>query len=248
MCALIVGDIHGNYAKAKAFLDYKPEEEHIFVGDLYDSYTATDYTILTTAEMIYNSNATILSGNHDNQYFKSSGDFTMCSGCRYGMIQIFQTLVEKNKHKINASCIRDGFFICHGGVQDLFGEKFNTIEDMNDFCNSEFDEFKNLPIVETNPSIIFNINSFRGGNDAFSGIFWASYGYDKFDERFNIVCGHTHKKEPRSTLQLSTEGLVTMHVCVDCDKFMCFNTVTRKFEDMIPESMKQDRDKYEINF
>ncbi|MDD2540636.1 MAG: hypothetical protein PHH28_06280 [Desulfuromonadaceae bacterium] len=27
--AIIVGDVHGNVEKVRAFLDYKPEEEHI---------------------------------------------------------------------------------------------------------------------------------------------------------------------------------------------------------------------------
>ena len=35
--AIVIGDIHGDAAMARAFLDYHPQEVHVALGDLVDS-------------------------------------------------------------------------------------------------------------------------------------------------------------------------------------------------------------------
>ena len=37
--AIIVGDIHGNVEKVRVFLEYRPEVEHVALGDYVDSFT-----------------------------------------------------------------------------------------------------------------------------------------------------------------------------------------------------------------
>jgi hypothetical protein len=37
--AIIVGDIHGDIEKTRTFLAYRPEEEHVALGDYLDSFT-----------------------------------------------------------------------------------------------------------------------------------------------------------------------------------------------------------------
>lgn len=238
---LIIGDIHGNYEKAKAFLDYKPEEEHCFVGDYTDSFIASNEDIIKTMQLIFDSNAIVLSGNHDNQYYKNSGMFTLCSGYRHAYAAMFVDMFEKYKHRIQASCIADDFFVCHGGVTKEFGAGFETIKQMNHFCNSEFNLFKNSVMPWENGPSIFYIGGFRGGDNQYSGIFWATMQYEQFDERFNIVCGHTHKREPR--IELFQDK---MHVCVDCPKYVCFNTKTKHLEDFFP--VGKNRDQLEIKY
>lgn len=244
---LVCGDIHGNYAKAKAFLEYKPEEEHCFVGDYTDSFKATDEEIIKTMELIFESDAVVLAGNHDNQYFRFAGHFTKCSVYRVYSADLFVNVIEKYKNKIKAAHVVDDHIIVHGGIHSQFGRAFDNIEDICNYCNKEFEMFKITPPSRTYSSI-FNISGIRGGWDQYSGIFWATYGYEKFDHRFNIVCGHTHKKDPRMMPIGKIARSQHVHVCVDCDSFTCYNTKTKQFEDFIPEELKSKRHSVEILF
>ena len=63
--AIVVGDIHGDIEKAQAFLDYKPEELHIALGDYLDSFVEPYKQQLECLEMLMNSKAILLLGNCD---------------------------------------------------------------------------------------------------------------------------------------------------------------------------------------
>lgn len=232
---LVVGDIHGNYAKAKSFLEYKPDEEHLFVGDYTDSYHATNDQINETMKLIFESNAICLSGNHDNQYYTNSSVKMRCTGFRPEAYS-FVHLVETNKHRIKAAVVRDGYIITHGGVTKALSKQFTDIVELCTWINSEFDSFKDSVIVPTVLSPIFNIGSARGGSDMYSGIFWADYRYDKFDVRFNQVFGHSHSAN--SKIMGVGKAPHKTHVCVDCPQFYCFNTKTGMMEDFMPEEFK----------
>jgi hypothetical protein len=68
--AIIIGDIHGDLEKVKAFLAYKPEAEHVFLGDLVDS-RGKGVTIedeLACLDVIFSSETVLLWGNHDLSY------------------------------------------------------------------------------------------------------------------------------------------------------------------------------------
>jgi predicted phosphodiesterase len=52
--SLIISDLHGNYAKCKTFIEYKPEEEHIILGDFMDSFSASDEDIIATFQLAVN--------------------------------------------------------------------------------------------------------------------------------------------------------------------------------------------------
>lgn len=245
--ALIVGDVHGNLAKTQAFLEWKPEVQHIFVGDFMDSYTASDDEIVRCLQEALDSNSIILSGNHDNQYYRNAGRFTMCSGYRFGSSEIFVHLIESNKDRFKACHVVDNYFVCHGGISEQFGSNFNTIEDIEEFCNKEFDQFKNTPVPQTIGSIIFNVGRNRGGCDMFNGIFWASIGMEQFDTRFNQVVGHTHREEPKIFSYINDNSVVK-HVGVDCPQYICYNTETHQLEDFMPERFKEERWKFETRF
>ncbi len=68
--SIIIGDIHGDNDKTNAFLSYKPQIEHIFLGDLVDSrkHGVTLRDELDCLELIFSSEAVILWGNHDLAY------------------------------------------------------------------------------------------------------------------------------------------------------------------------------------
>ncbi|KAA0894244.1 metallophosphoesterase family protein [Oryzomonas rubra] len=68
--AIIIGDIHGDLAMAQAFLAYKPEAEHVALGDFVDSRDpkATFEEELACLELLIASGAVLLWGNHDLTY------------------------------------------------------------------------------------------------------------------------------------------------------------------------------------
>jgi len=78
--AIIVSDIHADIKKAQAFLAYKPDAEHIFLGDLIDSRDpkVTFEDELACLELILASDATLIWGNHDLAYtrLRPWGTFT----------------------------------------------------------------------------------------------------------------------------------------------------------------------------
>lgn len=68
--AIIIGDIHGDIKKARAFLEYEPEKEHVALGDYVDS-PKEDITLdeeLACLDLLLASNAVLLWGNHDLIY------------------------------------------------------------------------------------------------------------------------------------------------------------------------------------
>ncbi|OGU15467.1 MAG: hypothetical protein A2076_19005 [Geobacteraceae bacterium GWC2_53_11] len=68
--AIIIGDIHGDIEKAKAFLDYEQDKEHVALGDYVDNVkkgiTLNDE--LACLDLLLNSDAVLLWGNHDLAY------------------------------------------------------------------------------------------------------------------------------------------------------------------------------------
>lgn len=242
--ALCIGDIHGNFEKAKAFLEYKPEVEHIFVGDYTDSFSASDEEIIKTMKMIFNSNAIILAGNHDNQYFKTAGRFTKCTGYRTNYN--FVHMMESYKDKIIASYVVDDFIITHAGITKAIGRNFDNIIDLNDWINEEFERFKNAVVQTESYSPIFNIGSCRGGWDTYGGVFWADYRCEKYDYRFNQVFGHSHRSFP-NIWNVGKKNQQTF-VLIDCPQFFCFNTETYSFEDFFPKNLEVPRSMLERLF
>lgn len=66
--SIIVGDIHGNVEKAKAFLTYKQEIEHVALGDYVDSYFEPVERQVECLQLLLDSKAVLLWGNHDLRY------------------------------------------------------------------------------------------------------------------------------------------------------------------------------------
>lgn len=68
--AIIIGDIHGDIVKAKTFLEYDPEKEHVALGDYVDNIK-TGITLndeLACLDLLLASDAVLLWGNHDVAY------------------------------------------------------------------------------------------------------------------------------------------------------------------------------------
>jgi UDP-2,3-diacylglucosamine pyrophosphatase LpxH len=239
MCALCISDVHGNLAKVKAFLEYKPDEEHIIIGDLFDSYLATDHQIIRSIEYIMDHDVTLICGNHDLVYLPNAHWYFECTGNRRN--PEFRKLMRNNLDRFQGSLIRNNHLICHGGLSKFHGKKFDDIVQANFHINEDFNNYINSPVMPESLSWIFDIGSMRGGRQQVGGIFWLSFGYEKYDTRFNQVCGHTKKKEPQIIVNKES-----IHVCIDSPKFICYNTETRELEDFFPDKYIKIRDKLEI--
>ena len=224
--ALICGDIHGNYTKAKTFLEYKPEELHIFVGDLLDSFTASDEDIRETFELVMNSPAEVCWGNHDIHYLDKRP--FQCSG--YRKTANYPKLIEEYKHRFRAAILDNDYIISHAGVHPMLNKKITSPKEMVDWINSE---------INIDKSPIFNIGGSRGGWHQWGGIFWLDWNLEKLDKRFNQIVGHTHLKE--CTTVITKSAIRSRHICVDANQFFCYNTSTHELEDFLPEDQWERR-------
>ena len=245
--ALIVGDIHGRFDKAKAFLAYKPEEKHVFSGDYVDSFIQSEYIIYDTLKLVIESPATLILGNHDIHYL----DYApfKCSGYREHMAESIGNILETYLDRFVPVAVEDGFVITHGGIAQKLAEdlRFNTrvtdvtIETYGGIINTEWEYFlnnrNNIGMYSSSQDIgkyrsIFNIPRVRGGIDKFGGIFWADYRDEKYHP-IPQVFGHS--KTPNGVTQVNLG-----HWALGCDdyKFECFNTKTCGVEDFSGEPTK----------
>lgn len=243
---LWISDVHGNIGKVRAFLEYKPEIPHGIAGDYLDSYVASDEQIIETLNYIMaHDNVITLSGNHDNQYFKNATNNQKCSGLRNSYE--FVKLIEKYKDRLLGAYVDNDYIVTHAGVHPMLYKPFNNINELCEWINSEFEDFKNHP--DPNKCIglnskIFNIGSCRGGYHSWGGPFWLDYRYEKL-ANINQVFGHTKSSEGIKLLGHNSKFNVAM---VDTVKFECYNTETHEIEDFMPEEAKQYRSQVEICF
>lgn len=236
---LVCGDIHGNYSKAKAFLEYKPSEQHLFTGDYVDSFIAKDEDIARTFKLIFeDKNSIKLVGNHELHYLSNVHNYMMASGRRNNPIYIH--LINMYKHDMKAAVLADNYIITHAGITKALSRNFTEAEDVVDWVEEEWKWYINNPVVPESLSLIFNIGSCRGGRQHFGGPFWADYRFEKFDNRFNQIFGHSHSKESKimEVRKQKEQHERKRHILVDCPKFECFNTITGQMEDCMFEEYK----------
>lgn len=224
--ALALGDAHGRIDKVKAFLAYKPEEKHVFVGDYVDSFTQPDMIIYETLKTVIESDATLILGNHDIHYLDNAP--FRCSGYRQHIAQSLNQIFEAFIDRFVPCAVEDGFIITHGGItQELWKSLFKTsnVADISRIINEEWKEFikyrdSHYPQV----SRIFNIPEFRGGSHGYGGIFWA-------DWRDEVYCPvgqiFGHSKTSKGVAQIASN-----HWALGCDDdiYECFNTTTGEVE------------------
>ncbi len=228
--SLIISDLHGNFAKCKAFIEYKPEEEHIILGDFMDSYCASDADIIATFKLTVDSKCVCLCGNHELPYLINAHAYFRCSGNRYSP-ELFH-VVNMYKELLQGSLVRDNYLLVHGGLSTKHGKPFSNVEDASDWINAEFEWYREQPVAPESLSSIFDIGSVRGGFQDVSGIFWCSIGHEKMDPRFNQVVGHTCRPEP--LILFEGKGMnKKKHVGIDSPKFICYNTATHELEDFM---------------
>lgn len=130
--AIIVGDIHGNVEKVKTFLAYKPEAEHVALGDYLDSFTESVDRQIETLQLLMSSNAVLLWGNHDLHYLKTP--LFQFPGFNLDHAQEFQEILETNKNRFKAAYVEDGWLCTHSGVHRVLVKDQSVYKLESLFC------------------------------------------------------------------------------------------------------------------
>jgi len=195
--AIIIGDLHGNITKAKAFFAHKREEIHICLGDYVDSFTEPGERQLQCLQLLIESQSLLLWGNHDLHYLPYP--LWRCNGFQLGMAPIYRDIFAKalETGRIQAACAVDGWLCTHAGVHPALMGRDMTADEAAAFLNGEFPRQ-----LAARGGPLFYVAAARGGTDPFGGIFW----FDPFREGTEPsrmvgrqVFGHTERKMPHVT-------------------------------------------------
>lgn len=204
--AIIISDIHGDIKKARTFLEYRPDIEHVILGDLVDSYNygTTLQGELECLELILKSDAVLLWGNHDLAYTDKP--------CWKGFSRFPDALPVISKQLIphadrfKAAYAVDGWLCTHAGVSNTLAKVLPDMpldtgdpEAVADWLNEQFLHQRQIqkntidrqPYYGTGP--LFARHLSRGGDDQYGGIFWYDPHWElaKPDQRVNQLFGHT---------------------------------------------------------
>lgn len=228
--SLIIADVHGDIDKLESFLDYRPEEEHIVAGDMFDSKIFGDEeSLYCWKRVMWELNNRpdkfkYLWGNHDVAYlyqppFTGSGHHTGTG---------FDEYLEPYRATMPVAMVRDNFLITHAGLNpDLV--RYDDIHKQCDWLNAEWLKYITYipqPYCTHPPSSpIVHIGKARGGMDDVGGIFWLDWTLEPVSSKFNQIFGHTNVP---SVQVMNHHG--AMVVCVDSRADECFNTATKEVE------------------
>ena len=182
--AIVIGDIHGDLVKAKAFLSYKPKQEHVALGDLTDNRKnrANFEEEAACLDLLLDSDAVIIWGNHDLAYLPERP--WECFG-NFG-IEAFSDRFQSNRNRFKAAYAVDEWLCTHAGISPKLGRLMPSgviaagASGIAKWLNEKFlRELQDVPVVR-NPSKLgiglFNRAYCRGGLAEFGGIFWYDAG------------------------------------------------------------------------
>jgi len=206
--AIIIGDIHGNLAAAKAFLAYRAAEVHIALGDLVDSRAdISPEEEFACLELLLASDSLFVWGNHDLAYLPER------PWRPYGRSQesFFRDLYHQHRHRFSAALAIDGWLLTHAGVAPQLARIMppeiagGGVEGAAGWLNQEFEK----QIQKQVPGIVggsryghgplFQIAFCRGGQAHYGGIFW----FDESGEQsqpapaWPQIFGHTPVPTPQ---------------------------------------------------
>jgi hypothetical protein len=228
--SLLIADPHADIDKLEAFLDYRPEIEHIVGGDVFDNKVFGDAESLYCWNRVDHELRTrpdkfaYIWGNHDIAYMYQP-PFTG-SGFHHGTG--FSQCVEPHRGTMPVALVRDGFLITHAGLAPEL-ERFDDVQEQCDWLNAEWFKYITYipqPYCSHPPSSPLNyVGKARGGNDPFGGIFWLDWTKEPMSSKYDQIFGHTKALKVEV---MNYQGR-TM-VAVDSVADQCFNTVTREVE------------------
>jgi hypothetical protein len=177
--AIIIGDLHGNLAMARAFLKYRPTDTHVALGDLVDSRAKSDLDEeMACLDLLLNSPSVLIWGNHDLAYLPEQP--WSCYG-RFGDMA-HREQYQAHRDRFVAAVAVDGWLLSHGGVSPRLAKLMPTevlaggAERIAIWLNNQFaQQFRaRIPKAPTRYGYgpLFQVPVCRGGCDEFGGIFW----------------------------------------------------------------------------
>lgn len=195
--AIVIGDLHGNVTKAQAFLVYKPEVEHVALGDYIDGPGGIDQDV-AVLQLLLSSRCILLWGNHELCYLLRN-PFLLAGYDMYDwpvntMDDERTRIIEENKERFLAAYAVDEWLCTHAGASDIFIKK-KTVEAQADQYNEIVAEVLN----RRNRRLAVQSGLFRiGSGGAFvGGIFMLRAGEEKLPfEGFKQIFGHQVHREP----------------------------------------------------
>lgn len=208
--AIIVGDIHGDVDKVKAFLAYKPQETHVALGDYLDSYTEPPERQLEALRMLMDSDAVMLWGNHDLAYLQRS-PYDCISGYQAEMAAEYRQQLMTGQNRFQAAFAVDGWLCTHAGVHKRILRQMDVstgdVDTIAAHLNQKLAEALECGLFD---HAIFNIGMCRGGYHRFGGIFWHDFRYEEgLATEVKQIFGHTRTEQPElaaSYVALDTSG------------------------------------------
>ncbi len=218
--SVIGSDFHGDLNKLTRFLNYLPEERHVYAGDILDSFTKSPEEQLECLNTLLASKTILLWGNHENNYRKKRQP---CSGFKWQWYDTFMPILESNKQRFRNAYLVDNYIVTHAGI----GEDYE-----------EFDNPK-LQVSELNIKDgvipLYDVGYSRGGTKPQGSIFWFDHMRDgKLSDKYNQVFGHTASEFPIEYQGVSASGTPYHHVCINTrdgdSRMWVFNTTTKMVE------------------
>lgn len=212
--AIVCADIHGNVEKTKAFLDYKPEELHVSLGDIVDSDLEPPSRQIECLNLLFDAGTVLLWGNHDIQY----ADFPYTYSCS-GYIQgnPVPQIVRDNQRRFKAAHAVGGYLLTHAGVCTKISngctDPVDLAENLNQRLfilgketrepvgNNSMNLNERLMLADEEARLrrdpIFYVSAHRGGRDDYGGIFWFDpFCEEGIDRDLRQVYGHCEIDTP----------------------------------------------------
>lgn len=134
--AVICGDIHGNVEKVLAFLAYKPEVEHVALGDYLDSLSESHNRQIEALKLLLDSDTVLLLGNHDLHYLKNP--LFQYPGYQPDYAAVYQDLLETNLERFKPSHVADGWLCTHAGVHLGYTMREDDVTVLSNMFNSDW--------------------------------------------------------------------------------------------------------------
>ncbi len=160
--AIIVGDIHGDIEKARAFLAYQPESEHVAVGDYLDSFTVPFQEQVECLNLLMDSDAVLLLGNHECHYLKKP--IFQFAGYQLDHAAELQDILEYNLDRFKVAHVADGWLCTHAGVMSRYTKRHNDVAVLADMFNNDWKRYLEQRMVIKNAHYahhsIFEFNYF----------------------------------------------------------------------------------------
>jgi hypothetical protein len=220
MMAIVCGDVHGNVEKVKVFLAYKPEELHIALGDYVDSFTEPQERQLLALQLLLDSKAVLLWGNHDLHYLFPIAPF-ISTGFQYGKEDKYFDVITAHKDRFLAAYAVDGWLMTHAGCHVRLAKHKTDVVQIAEMLNKKMTEYLAHPSVR--PEGIFAIGLGRGGNNRIGGIFWYDFKRETGLAPIKQIFGHTETPEP-----VVTETYVALDTTNDKTHCWLYDTATNE--------------------